>query len=52
VIKGWDEGLVGMAPGGERRLTVPAKMAYGNRRMGEIPANSTLKFDIKLLEIK
>jgi FK506-binding nuclear protein len=52
VIKGWDSGLVGMAPGGERRLTIPPKMAYGSRRMGEIPANSTLKFDIKLLEIK
>jgi FK506-binding nuclear protein len=52
VIKGWDIGVEGMAAGGERRLTIPAKLAYGSRKMGEIPANSSLKFDIKLLEVK
>ena len=52
VIKGWDVGVEGMAPGGERRLTVPARMAYGSRKVGDIPANSTLTFDVKLLEIK
>lgn len=41
-----------MAIGGERRLTVPAGMAYGSKGLPGIPANSTLVFDVKLLEIK
>ena len=52
VIKGWDIGVVGMAIGGERRLTIPAHLAYGSRGLPGIPANSTLVFDVKLLEIK
>ncbi|KAL2270879.1 hypothetical protein VTJ83DRAFT_250 [Remersonia thermophila] len=52
VIKGWDIGIVGMAVGGERRLTIPAHLAYGSRSMPGIPANSKLIFDVKLLEIK
>ncbi|KAF4122413.1 FK506-binding nuclear protein [Geosmithia morbida] len=52
VIKGWDIGVVGMAIGGERRLTIPAHLAYGSRGMPGIPANSQLTFDVKLLEIK
>ncbi|KAK7427662.1 peptidylprolyl isomerase fpr3 [Neonectria magnoliae] len=52
VIKGWDIGIVGMAIGGERRLTIPAHLAYGSRGMPGIPANSQLTFDVKLLEIK
>jgi len=52
VIKGWDVGIVGMAVGGERRLTIPAHLAYGSRAIPGIPANSTLIFDVKLLEIK
>ncbi|SPN97584.1 related to FPR3 - prolyl cis-trans isomerase [Cephalotrichum gorgonifer] len=51
-IKGWDVGILGMAIGGERRLTIPASMAYGSRGLPGIPANSTLVFDVKLLEIK
>lgn len=51
-IKGWDIGVAGMQVGGERRITVPAHLAYGSKKMGAIPANSTLIFDIKLLEIK
>ncbi|KAJ5089806.1 hypothetical protein N7532_008490 [Penicillium argentinense] len=52
VIKGWDIGVAGMAPGGERRITIPAHLAYGKKALPGIPANSKLIFDVKLLEIK
>ncbi|KAF8622705.1 hypothetical protein AX15_006796 [Amanita polypyramis BW_CC] len=52
VIKGWDEGIVGMHAGGERKLTIPAPMGYGKKGTDGIPANSTLLFEVKLLEIK
>ena len=50
VIKGWDQGVVGMKIGGKRKLT-PPELAYGNQAQGTIPANSTLIFEIELLEV-
>lgn len=52
VIKGWDIGVIGMSVGGERRLTIPPLLAYGNKVVPGIPVNSKLIFDVKLLEIK
>lgn len=51
VIKGWDQGLIGMKVGGKRRLFVPAHLGYGERTMGAIPPGSDLHFDIELLEV-
>jgi peptidylprolyl isomerase len=52
VIKGWDQGLMGMNVGGVRQLFVPAHLAYGERTMGAyIKPNADLHFEIELLEV-
>lgn len=51
VIPGWDQGLLGMKVGEERKLTIPSDLAYGASGSGTIPPNATLIFTVKLISI-
>jgi FKBP-type peptidyl-prolyl cis-trans isomerase FkpA len=52
VIKGWDQGVVGMRVGGKRTLLIPASLGYGARGAGsDIPPNASLVFDLELLGV-
>jgi peptidylprolyl isomerase len=53
VIKGWDQGLVGMRVGGRRKLVIPAPLAYGDRGAGgAIAPGETLIFVVDLVEVR
>jgi peptidylprolyl isomerase len=53
VIKGWDEGVVGMKIGGRRRLVIPSRLGYGERGAGGVIApDETLIFVVDLIELR
>jgi peptidylprolyl isomerase len=53
VIRGWDVGVLGMKVGGQRRIIVPPRMAYGDEGMGGvIPPSAVLVFDLELVSIE
>jgi FKBP-type peptidyl-prolyl cis-trans isomerase len=52
VIRGWDEGIAMLNKGSKATLIIPSTLAYGPQAMDKIPANSVLRFDVELVDIK
>jgi FKBP-type peptidyl-prolyl cis-trans isomerase FkpA len=52
VIRGWDEGILGMRAGGQRQLVIPPSAGYGGSRVGTVPPNATLVFVVKLVSAR
>jgi peptidylprolyl isomerase/FKBP-type peptidyl-prolyl cis-trans isomerase FkpA len=53
VIQGWDQGVVGMKVGGQRKLTIPSALGYGAQGVpGRIPGGATLIFEVELLNVE
>lgn len=52
LIKGFEQGVVGMKVGGQRRLIIPPELGYGSNAQNGIPANATLVFDVTLTSVQ
>jgi FKBP-type peptidyl-prolyl cis-trans isomerase len=52
VIPGWEEGILLMNKGSKTRLIIPSSLAFNNKKVGQIPPNSDLIFDVELIDIK
>jgi FKBP-type peptidyl-prolyl cis-trans isomerase len=51
VIRGFDQGVVGMRVGGKRHLVIPSSLAYGSQGSGSIPPNTPIQFQVELVSI-
>jgi FKBP-type peptidyl-prolyl cis-trans isomerase FkpA len=52
VVRGWDEGVLGMRVGGRRQLVIPPRLGYGPRAVGAVPPNAVLVFTIDLVGVR
>lgn len=52
VIEGWEEGLLGMRVGGQRKLVIPSDLGYGDAGYGGIPGHQVLVFDVELVSVR
>ena len=53
MIKGWDQGLIGICPGEKRKLIIPSELGYGEAGAGDkIPGGATLHFEVECLEVE